>query len=218
MAEDCALLQSQAVRCRAILEKLTRSPNENDPLHGQLTVTQLIEEAARPYMHLKSRIVVDVAPSGASDPAGLAEPLGERRPGVIYGLGNLIENAMDFARSEVRVTGTWSSQDVVITVVDDGPGFDADLMDSLGDPFVTSRSSRAKGAKESGQSAGLGLGFFIAKTLLERSGARLSLDNREKPSTGAVVTITWSRAVFEQAHTVHAWRIRKAAVATAGTR
>ena len=101
---------------------MTRSPTENDPLHGQLTVSQLIEEAARPYLHLKSRIVIEVAATDVADPAGRAEPLGERRPGVIYGLGNLIENAMDFARSEVRITGSWNSQDIVITVVDDGPG------------------------------------------------------------------------------------------------
>ena len=208
MAEDFALLQSQAVRCREILQKLTRSPGENDPLHGQLTVMQLIEEAAAPYLELKSRVVIQ-----GPDPADGAEtePLGERRPGVIYGVGNLIENAIDFAASEVRVAGRWNSREVTITVSDDGPGFAADVMDTLGDPFVTTRSTRSRAAKEAGASAGLGLGFFIAKTLLERSGARLSLDNRPRPQTGAVVTITWPRAAFEGGDGSARWRIKTSA-------
>ena len=208
MAEDFALLQSQAVRCREILQKLTRHPSENDPFHGQLTVMQLIEEAAGPYLNLKSRVFIEAIGAGPGEQTGSSEPYGERRPGVIYGVGNLIENAIDFARTEVHVTGRWSARDVVITVADDGPGFKAEVMDTLGDPFVTTRSTRSRAAKEAGASAGLGLGFFIAKTLLERSGARLSLDNRPKPLTGAVVTITWPRAAFERADAGHGWRIR----------
>jgi two-component system, sensor histidine kinase RegB len=214
MAEDFALLQSQAVRCREILQKLTRSPSEKDPFHGHVTVMQMIEEAALPYLNLKSRVVIlSMPPDGqdAGDFAGLSDPLGERRPGVIYGIGNLIENAIDFAKSEVRVTGRWNAREVVVTISDDGPGFRPEVMDTLGDPFVTTRSSRSRAAKEAGASAGLGLGFFIAKTLLERSGARLALDNREKPETGAVVTIVWPRQAFEAPAT--GWRIRQSGTA-----
>ena len=207
MAEDFALLQSQAVRCREILQKLMRSPNEKDPLHGQLTVMQLIEEAALPYLRLKSRVIIQPPERRSPELSGAAEPLGERRPGVIYGVGNLIENAIDFARSEVRVAGRWNAQEVVISISDDGPGFAAEVMDTLGDPFVTTRSSRSRSAKEAGASAGMGLGFFIAKTLLERSGARLSLDNRPRPLSGAVVTITWPRSAFEGADATDRWRI-----------
>jgi two-component system, sensor histidine kinase RegB len=210
MAEDFALLQTQAVRCREILQKLTRSPSEKDPFHGHVTVMQMIEEAAQPYLNLKSRVVISALPPDALDApgaAGLSDPLGERRPGVIYGIGNLIENAIDFAKAEVRVTGRWNSREVVVTVSDDGPGFRPEVMETLGDPFVTTRSSRSRAAKEAGASAGLGLGFFIAKTLLERSGARLTLDNREKPETGAIVTIVWLRPAFEAPATE--WRIRQ---------
>ncbi len=210
MAEDFALLQSQAVRCREILQKLTRHPTDNDPFHGHLTVTQLLEEAAEPYLNLKSRVVLETHADGGTDaPASAerAEPLGERRPGVIYGLGNLIENAIDFAKAEVRVVGTWNAREVVISVGDDGPGFSPEVMDTLGDPFVTTRSTRSRAAKEAGASAGLGLGFFIAKTLLERSGARIALDNHDKPRSGAIVIITWPRAAFEAPTT--GWRIKK---------
>jgi two-component system, sensor histidine kinase RegB len=219
MAEDFALLQSQAVRCREILQKLTRSPSEKDPFHGHVTVMQMIEEAAQPYLNLKSRVVISAlapdAPETGGDAVRLSDPLGERRPGVIYGIGNLIENAIDFAKSEVRVTGRWNAREVVVTISDDGPGFRPEVMDTLGDPFITTRSSRSRAAKEAGASAGLGLGFFIAKTLLERSGARLALDNREKPETGAVVTIVWPRQAFEASAT--GWRIRQSGNALPAT-
>lgn len=206
MAEDLALLQSQAIRCREILQKLTRRPSEKDPLHDRYTVMQLLEEAAAPYVDLKSRVVIDAPPAADMTGPGGLEPLGERRPGILYGVGNLIENAIDFAATEVRVAGRWDAREVVITISDDGPGFAPEVMDTLGDPYVTTRSSRSRAAKEAGQSAGLGLGFFIAKTLLERSGARITLDNRARPQTGAVVTITWTRTAFEGGNDGR-WRI-----------
>ena len=197
MAEDLALLQSQAVRCREILQKLTRSPSERDPLHAMLTVSQLIDEAAAPYTAFKTKIVTDLGPSDDATGDGRREPVGERRPGVIYGVGNLLENAVDFASSEVRVTARWTAETVTVNIVDDGPGFKADLIDAIGDPYVTTRPSRSEAAKADGAPSGLGLGFFIAKTLLERSGATLTLENRPKPEHGAIVRITWPRAAYE---------------------
>jgi two-component system, sensor histidine kinase RegB len=199
LAEDLALLQSQAVRCRDILQKLTKSPEERDPLHAMLTVSQLIEEAAEPYRVYKTRVRLDIGPEPSATGDGVREPVGERRPGVIYGLGNLLENAVDFAKSEVFVTARWSADRVVVTLVDDGPGFAPDLIDTLGEPYVTTRPSRTRAAKEAGKPSGLGLGFFIAKTLLERSGAELTLENRPKPDVGAVVRITWPRSAYEPA-------------------
>jgi two-component system sensor histidine kinase RegB len=197
LADDLALLQSQAVRCREILQKLTRSPSGRDPLHAMLTVTQLIEEAVDPYKAYKTKISIDIAPAPDADERGRREPVGERKPGIIYGVGNLLENAIDFARNEVRVTARWSSETVTVTIVDDGPGFPPELIESLGDPYVTSRPSVSRAAKEDGAPSGLGLGFFIAKTLLERSGAELTLENRPGPEEGAIVRVTWPRRAYE---------------------
>ncbi len=197
LAEDLALLQSQAIRCREILQKLTRSPGEGDPLHSMLTVTQLIEEASGPYNAYRSKVTHDIGPAEGATGDGRLEPVGERRPGVIYGVGNLLENAVDFAATEVRLTARWSAETVTVSIVDDGPGFPTDLIDSIGDPYVTTRPSRSRASKADGEASGLGLGFFIAKTLLERSGATLTLDNRPKPATGAIVSISWPRAAYE---------------------
>ena len=196
IAADLLLLQSQAQRCREILRKLTRSPGERDPLHSSLTVTQLIQEAADPYRAKRTRIAIDAEPAAGTEEAGRPEPVGERRPGVIYGLGNLIENAADFARELVQVSARWSTREVVVTITDDGPGFPVDLIESLGEPYVTTRGARPNTG--TGRT-GLGLGFFIAKTLLERSGAELTLENRVRPERGAIVRVRWPRAAFEAA-------------------
>ena len=91
------------MRCREILRKLTRTPSEPDPLHARMSITQLIDEAADPYRGFDADIVVTAGPEAGTDGADAQEPVGERRPGVIYGLGNLVENAIDFARDKVEI-------------------------------------------------------------------------------------------------------------------
>jgi two-component system sensor histidine kinase RegB len=196
LADDIALLRNQAERCREILQKLTREPTEQDPLHSTLSVSQLLDEAAEPYRSSAVAIVITAGPAQGVEGPAAQEPLGERRPGLIYGLGNLIENAVDFARSKVEIDARWDHRTLEIEVKDDGPGFQPELMDTLGEPYVTTRRTGSGGADRR-TGAGLGLGFFIAKTLLERSGASLALDNRPEPERGAVVKITWPRDAFE---------------------
>jgi two-component system sensor histidine kinase RegB len=195
-AEDVALLQSQAERCREILKKLTRGSQEPDPLHARINVRELIDEAAAPYRGFNAEIAISAAAEPESTGAS-AEPVGERRPGVIYGLANLVENAVDFADRRVEITATWSSRDVVITIADDGPGIPPLVLDALGEPYITTRPTPRLGLGADGEPSGMGLGFFIAKTLLERSGATVVLENREEPATGAIAKVSWRREVFE---------------------
>ena len=197
LADDITLLRSQAERCRDILRKLTRSPSERDPHHVSLPVTQLLQEAASHHAAPGVRIEIAASPQAGTDPANPREPIGERRPGVIYGLGNIIENAVDFAREKVEITARWDEREVVVTVADDGPGFASDIIDTLGEPYVTTRGSGVQHGRTGEEASGLGLGFFIAKTLLERSGARLSLENKELPAHGAVVRVSWTRSSFD---------------------
>ncbi len=202
--EDVTLLSDQAQRCREILQKLTRQPDaQQDPLHASVTVRDLISEASGPYRSHFIPLGITAGPVVRADGSSPPEPVGERRPGVIFGLGNIIENAIDFARNKVEINAQWSDSDVTVTIADDGPGFAPDVVDTLGEPYVTTRplaaQKKEKAAKvgKSGKTTGLGLGFFIAKTLLERSGAVLAFENRPAPQQGAVVRITWSRRDFE---------------------
>jgi two-component system sensor histidine kinase RegB len=186
-AEDVSLLREQAQRCRTILAKLTELSASGAPF-DRMPLSALIEEVVAP--HRDFGVTIDVALS----PEGAAEPVGARNPAILYGLGNLLENAVDFANQRVEVTAQWNGKDVAVTIRDDGPGFAPEIMERIGEPYVTTRRLH----KQDSFGGGLGLGFFIAKTLLERSGATLAFDNRAFPQRGAVVSVRWERGEFEQ--------------------
>src|SRR5215471_9361048 len=186
-ADDVRLLNEQAKRCRAILGKLTEL-SSGDPF-DRMKLSSLIEEVVAP--HRNFGVAINVALSAGD----AVEPVGGRNPAILYGLGNLLENAVDFARERVEVAAAWSQDDVAVTIIDDGPGFAPEIMDRIGEPDVTNRRRQSG----EGEASGLGLGFFIAKTLLERSGATLNFENRAFPDRGAIVRVHWGRGDFERA-------------------
>jgi two-component system, sensor histidine kinase RegB len=192
-ADDVRLLNEQAQRCRSILGKLTELSSTGAPF-DRMKLSLLIEEVVAPHRNFGVAINVSL------DAAEVSEPVGGRNPAILYGLGNLLENAVDFARERVDVAASWNGEDIVVTIADDGPGFAPEIMERIGEPYVTSRRSLVGPGHDAGghEKSGLGLGFFIAKTLLERSGATLGFKNRVFPERGAVVQIRWERAEFEQ--------------------
>jgi two-component system sensor histidine kinase RegB len=155
-----------------------------------MPLTSLIEEVVAPHRHFGVGITVAIA--AASE----AEPTGRRNAAILYGLGNILENAVDFASEKVEITASWDEEEVAVTIADDGPGFAPEILERIGEPYVTSR--RRRRGEDVSEGGGLGLGVFIAKTLLERSGATLSLRNRPPPEHGAIVRIQWARTDFEQ--------------------
>ncbi len=190
-ADDVKLLREQAQRCREILAKITQLP-AGDPF-DRMPLSALIEEAVAPHRNFGVSIIVNYPANRA------AEPAGARNPAIRYGLGNLIENAVDFAHSRVEISAQWTEQEVSIVISDDGPGFAAEVVDRLGAPYVTHRRPDPRAPQTEEIAAfGLGLGFFIAKTLLERSGARLSLTNQAPPLHGATIMVVWNREDFER--------------------
>ena len=197
--EDLVLLRAQAERCREILAEIAGGGEQHDLIVSRLPLTHLIEEVVAPHRLVDVPIEVSTGPAQDGPAAGAAEPVAERNPGVLYGLGNLVENAVDFANSKVEVDARWSKNDVRIVIADDGAGFPPHVLEQLGEPFVTTRAAAGSGQDAPDEHIGMGLGFFIAKTLLERSGATLELANRPLPNGGAVVTVVWPRARFEQA-------------------
>jgi two-component system sensor histidine kinase RegB len=195
--EDLLLLRAQAERCRDILAELAGGGEQQDLIVSRLPLSHLIEEVVAPHRLVAVPIEVTTGPvRGAS----LPEPVTERNPGMLYGLRNLVENAIDFAASKVEVEARWSKEEVSIVIADDGSGFPPHVLEQLGEPFVTTRRAQSEeGQEPADEHVGMGLGFFIAKTLLERSGARLALANRPSPQGGAMVTVVWPRTKFEHA-------------------
>jgi len=196
VSEDIDLLISQAARCREILARLSNREAQNDEVYQRAKLSVMVEDLIAPLRGTGIDIRVTNSVASGRGPDG-SEPILRRNPGVTYGLGNLLENAVDFAETRVDIDARWTDTQVSITVGDDGPGFHQDIIDRLGDPFVTTRPGYDPERDETGGHGGMGLGFFIAKTLLERSGASVSLANRPTPEHGAVVHIVWPRAQID---------------------
>jgi len=183
---DVAAIREQAKRCRDILAKITQLSSSGAPF-DRMPLTNLIEEVVAPHREFGIDLKIRIADGSPPEPVGL------RNPAVLYGIGNLVENAVDFARDSVEIDAWWNKEQVDIVISDDGPGIPPDLLKKIGEPYL---SRRAIGDSRSGH-RGLGLGVFIARTLLERTGAKVGFSNRPFPDHGAIVTISWPRERFE---------------------
>ncbi len=195
LLEDARLIRDQADRCRDILRDMGRAGK--DDLHlRQAPLSAALREAAEPHMARGKAVHISVAPTeGSSD----RQPTILRRPEIIHGLRNLVQNAVDFARSTVWIEAEWTERTISVRIIDDGDGFPPNFIGRIGDPFV--RARRNPDTRQRPEYEGMGLGLFIAKTLLERSGAELTFANatdpfltrEERPERcGAVVEAVWS--------------------------
>ena len=188
-AEDAALLLSQSERCRRILLELSHQPEEDGGSpYTRLPVSALVEAAGAPHQGQGVRLIF----AAAGDPAE-QEPLVRRSPEIIHGLNNLVQNAVQFARREGSVTTLWDAAAVTVEIADDGPGFPSHLLDRLGEPYISTRAGAADH---------MGLGIFIAQSLLERSGARLAFENLAEG--GAHIAISWNRTNLETSESIRA--------------
>ena len=186
--DDAILIRDQADRCRDILRSMGRVGNED--LHiRHAPIEAVLREAADPHAD-RGRTILYGLPDGKRQPTIL------RRPEIVHGLRNLVQNAVDFATSEVRIDADWEESGVTVRIADDGPGFPASVIGRLGDPFVRRRRVETDRAARPAYE-GMGLGLFIAKTLLERTGAELTFVNGRDTGVdqrlGAIVMVAWPR-------------------------
>ncbi|NTG68990.1 ActS/PrrB/RegB family redox-sensitive histidine kinase [Rhizobium rhizogenes] len=182
--EDVALLRSQSERCRDILRRLTTLSAEDEAHMRRLTLSSMMEEVIAPHREFGIKLeLIEKSPRAG-------EPVLNRNAGIMYGLGNLIENAVDYARKTVTVTVEYDPALLIIIIEDDGNGYAPDILTRIGEPYVTTR-------QRDDTAGGLGLGLFIAKTLLERSGAAISFGNRDPETPGARIRVEWPRVLID---------------------
>jgi two-component system sensor histidine kinase RegB len=187
LREDVELLSSESDRCRSILARLTVDPaGDVSDQYVLVPLPALIEAAAQPYQRDGVAITFESGPIGEGVPT--TAPIQLRSPEIMQGIGNIVGNAVSFADNEVHVATRWTTEWSEVEVSDDGPGFSEALLDELGTPFISTRQ---------GVEGHMGLGVFIAKTLLERTGASVSFGNRSARETGAAVVVRWSNPVFK---------------------
>jgi two-component system sensor histidine kinase RegB len=197
LLEDVRLIGTQTDRCRDILLSMGRA-GKDDLMLRQAPIETVIREAAEPHLHRGKSVKFHIAPE---EGAGLAQPIIGRRPEIIHGIRNLIQNAVDFSKSEVNVVLSWTQDQIAVEISDDGQGFPLSVLGRIGNPYVRRRRLSEDVANRPGYE-GMGLGLFIAKTLLERSGAQLTFGNRRRhghaswtgqATGGAVVDVIWRR-------------------------
>jgi len=196
LREDAELIRAQADRCREILRSMGRAGK--DDLHlRSAPISALAEEAAEPHMNRSKALHFDFSPEGN----GGLQPVLVRQPEVIHGVRNLIQNAVDFADRNVWIEGRWTQEKILLRIIDDGPGYPIHLIGRMGDPFMRRRRSPTE-REARPEYDGMGLGLFIAKTLLERSGAEIVFGNGSDPflsdedqpeKCGAIVEVIWPR-------------------------
>jgi len=202
LMNDAILIREQVERCKMILESMGRSGK--DDLHVKtVPIINLIEEAAEPHSNRNKRINLSYTSDNDSN---IKVPNIHRKPEIIHGIRNLIQNAVDFSTNEVWVDTFWNEHEINILISDDGDGYPTDIIGRIGDPFIQSKGALAS-KHQRPEYEGMGLGLFIAKTLLERSGANIVFSNgldfkTSSPvnfkSRGAIAEITWARRVIEK--------------------
>ena len=196
LIEDAQLIRDQADRCRDILRSMGQVGK--DDLHMRLApLGAVVREAAEPHASRGKALHYDIGPAKSADDA---QPVIARRPEIIHGLRNLVQNAVDFASANVWVDVFWDDTALSVRIIDDGPGFSPNVINRLGDPFL--RRKRSSRTRRRPGYEGMGLGLFIAKTLLERSGAEMTFANgggngefraTSGERTGAIVEARWRR-------------------------
>ena len=194
LQDDARLIREQADRCRDILQSMGRAGKQD--LHiRSAPLVEVIREAAEPHLNRGKDVLIEAHGADEND---FEPPMAMRQPEIIHGLRNLIQNAVDFARATVWIEAQWTETAVSLRVMDDGPGYPTNMLGRIGDPFVRNRrTERDRTARP--EYEGMGLGLFIAKTLLQRSGAELSFANGVGRSNGtankrgAIVEVVWPR-------------------------
>jgi two-component system sensor histidine kinase RegB len=213
LAEDIALIRREAERCGEIMADLGRGGRDDSQIRNA-PLSAIVEEAARPHRSRGKRILIRVDGAMADQPHG-DEPMAARSPELIHGLRNVIQNAVDFAASTVWIDIEFNASELRIAVGDDGPGFSPDILPRLGEPYVSTRprgEHRETGREPESEYEGMGLGLFIARTLLERTGAQVTFANgsdaRHRRSAdletppelthppGAIIEMIWPESIL----------------------
>jgi two-component system sensor histidine kinase RegB len=177
--KDIELLTSQVDRCNEILKKLSLNANEEDDfIDEDLSVKDYLDEIITSFENISDKNFVFNFDQNSNHQKII------KSIEIIYGLRNFIGNANKFAKKNIFITLKSDSEFTEITVEDDGPGYPSDILPKIGEPYLKTFNFDQKSR------AGLGLGIFIGKTLLEKNFANVNCRN-SKTRSGAEVIIKW---------------------------
>ncbi len=197
--EEVATISEQADRCREILARLAKIPEGGDNPFARQSPRAFFTHLIQPFDTIAGTRF-DLKIDAETDKAG--KPiLIPSTPEIVHGLGNFVENAARFALSKITIYFEADGDQVKITLLDDGPGFDLSVIKMLGEPYIGAACPAEDKGRTTKIHQGMGLGIFIAKTLLERTGAILYFDN--ETGGGAKVVCRWRRINWDQIGQTH---------------
>ncbi|GAB5468658.1 MAG: ActS/PrrB/RegB family redox-sensitive histidine kinase [Rhodospirillales bacterium] len=180
--QDLDMLAEEVDRCAELLAELAASPQaDSGEAYNLLPLATFLDLLAEPHRRDGVEVTLTLQDEEAM-------PYLPRDPALMHGIGTLVQNATQFAEEGVAINCRWTERRLTVVITDDGPGFDPALLDRLGEPYLSSDRPDPRDPPDA-SGAHMGLGIFIAKTLLGHSGATLQFRNPH--SGGAEVAISW---------------------------
>jgi len=178
--KDIELLSSQVERCNEILKRLTLNPVEEDEfIDKDLSMKDYLSEIISSFKEISQKKFI-FNYDQFSNQKKITKSIE-----IVYGLRNFIGNANKFSNETIHITLKSDSEITEITIEDDGNGYPKDVLSKIGEPYLRTKDPIDK------PKAGLGLGLFIGKTLLEKNFASINCRN-SKTRGGAEVIIKWN--------------------------
>ena len=175
IVKDIILLKSQAERCKEILQRFSKNPLKlKDKFLEKVKISDLIKINFDKFNKNK-KLILEVRPPNS-------EPEIIYRDEIMYALGNIIQNAIFYSESKINVELNYKKSIVSIIISDDGSGFSKDIIDKLGEPYISKNNH------------GMGLGIFITKNLIENMGGNLDFYNSKE--NNAIVEITFDNSIL----------------------
>ncbi len=178
--KDIDTLLDQAKKCGEILKKISQNQIIDDEYVTNITLQDLLFEITKSFEEITEK-KINLDTSKINKKINI-----KRSPELTYGIRNFVGNAVKFSKNKIDINIIENKSEILIEISDDGPGFPDDILNVIGEPYISSKSKKLK------SKSGLGLGTFIGKTLLERKKATLEFSNNN--FGGALVQITWKNS------------------------
>ena len=173
--KDIKLLKSQAERCKQILLKLSKNPqNLKDNFFEKIKIVDLLKLNFDKFNDNK-KLHIDFKNFNSENEIFFKDEIN-------YALGNVIQNAIIYSKSKVNIVLDSSEKKIIIKIIDNGDGFSKDVLDKLGEPYLSKNNQ------------GMGLGIFISKNLIENMNGNINFYNSQDKH--ATVEIKFEKTIL----------------------
>ena len=180
--DDVDTILEQAKKCGDILKKISQNQIVDDEYVKNITLQDLLFEITKSFESITEKNL-----NLNLENAKKRIPI-KRSAELTYGIRNFVGNAVKFSKKNIYINLVSNNQNTTLQISDDGPGFPDDIYKIIGEPYITTKSKKLR------SKAGLGLGTFIGKTLLERKKANIEF--LKSNDGGALVEISWNNKDF----------------------